>query len=236
MAARSPSTPFAPDRSRRLASVAACVLGLAIAGPAAADWLVLRDGGKVETRGPWRERGKLVVFTDAEGVLRSLRAADVDLEASGEATARAAAPAPKAPPPARREPVLVLTDDQVAHVPPEEMAAEAPAVEERPAGPAREPTAASQPRRPPPVILYSTSWCGWCRRTRTLLSRLEVPFVEKDIEASEQARAEHEAKAGPGAGVPVLDIGGKIVRGFNAEAIQSLVGRRLQPSGASPPR
>ena len=35
-----------------------------LAAPAQADWLVMTDGTRVETDGPWTERGKLVVFTD----------------------------------------------------------------------------------------------------------------------------------------------------------------------------
>lgn len=78
-------------------------LGLALAAallatPAAADWLVTLDGGRVETQGPWQVKGKLVVFTRAaEGQLASLRAADVDWAASERATAQAAEAA-QAPP------------------------------------------------------------------------------------------------------------------------------------------
>lgn len=108
-----------PHLSRRCC---AALLGLGVlvaAAPAAADWLVTRDGGRVETRGPWAVKGKLVVFTNAGGVLASLRLAEVDLERSDAATAaaRVEAEAATAPaPPAKRPPVLVLTDKDVAHV------------------------------------------------------------------------------------------------------------------------
>jgi glutaredoxin len=211
-----------PSRPSRLRPLAGILAALAVAAPARAEWLVLRDASKLETRGPWRERGKLVVFTDAAGELRSLRSSEVDLDASRAETAAAAArlraKTPPTPPPAPRPPVLVLTDEQVGHVSPSDEAAGAAA---------RQATKAA----PPPVTLYMTTWCGWCKRTRALLTRLEVPFVEKDIEASPEANAEHAAKAGPGAGVPVLDIGGKIVRGFDVERIQALVGRRLPSAG-----
>lgn len=71
-------------------------LGMAIlllataAPPAAADWLVMADGTRVETRGPWRQDGRLIVFTSADDRLVSLRASSVDLAASVEATRRAA--------------------------------------------------------------------------------------------------------------------------------------------------
>jgi hypothetical protein len=84
---------------------------LMAASPAAADWLITRAGGRVETKGPWQVRGKLVVFTPAAGPLSSLRLSEVDLEASRKATAdakaqTAAVPAPVTP----KKKLAVLTD------------------------------------------------------------------------------------------------------------------------------
>lgn len=75
----------------------------------------------------------------------------------------------------------------------------------------------------PQVILYATSWCGWCRKTRALLDELEVEYADLDIETSEQAAREYRDKAGPNAGVPVLDIAGTIVRGYDERRIRKLV-------------
>ena len=74
--------------SRAIALTLLAVLVLA-AAPASADWLVTLSSGRVETRGPWKIKGKLVVFTQADGSLASLRLADVDLNASEKATAEA---------------------------------------------------------------------------------------------------------------------------------------------------
>jgi hypothetical protein len=102
---------------RRASFAAAIVLALTAgaAGDAAADWLVTRDGSRVETRGPWEVREAIVVFTLTNGSLGSLRVADVDLDASRAASAPP--PPPPAPPPPRA-PILVLTDADVAHVGP----------------------------------------------------------------------------------------------------------------------
>jgi hypothetical protein len=100
-------------RAAVLALVAAAVLA---AVPAAADWLVTSGEDdasvRVETRGPWEVKGKLVVFHTADGQLASLRLEQVDLEASREATleaaeagrreAEAAPAAPRERPPRRR--------------------------------------------------------------------------------------------------------------------------------------
>lgn len=108
-----------------------------LAAPAAADWLVTREGGRVETRGPWKTKGKLLVFTRADGQLSSLRLADVDLAASERATAEAVAKAKEAaevkqnpPPPAeKKESRWVMTDkDFKTYTPP--VKDETPAAEE----------------------------------------------------------------------------------------------------------
>ncbi len=96
--------------TRAMAVVAA---GLAaFASAASADWLVLRDGSKVETKGGWQTRGRLIVFERLGGGLASVRADEVDLVKSDEVTATAKLPPPAAAPvtaaPVRAS-VLVLT-------------------------------------------------------------------------------------------------------------------------------
>jgi hypothetical protein len=107
------------------AQIGAAILATALlAAPAAADWLVTRDGGRVETRGPWTAKGKLVVFTRADGQLSSLRLTDVDLAASERATAEAVAKAKEAaevkppPPPEKKEARWVMTDKDFRQAPP----------------------------------------------------------------------------------------------------------------------
>jgi hypothetical protein len=87
---------------------------LAAASPAAADWLQLHDGSRVQTRGPWEVRGPRVVFTLPNGTLASVPASQVDLEASARATREALAPKPQPTPTPRRPAVLTLTDADLA--------------------------------------------------------------------------------------------------------------------------
>ncbi len=118
--------------SNCLRTVPGIFLGLlalgAAAPPAHADWLVTRDGGKVETKGPWQAKGKLVVFTRAaDGALASLRASEVDLEASAKATAEAKVQADTPPPPeAPKKKIAVLTDKDFQKPTPPAEAGEAP--------------------------------------------------------------------------------------------------------------
>ena len=99
--------------------VLALTVPAAFAPRVTADWLVTHDGREMETRGPWQEKGRLVVFTAADGTLSSIRASEIDLEASRARTEEKLAvqeqPAPP-PPVQKKAPILVLTDDDVGHI------------------------------------------------------------------------------------------------------------------------
>ncbi|RMH15898.1 MAG: hypothetical protein D6696_19500, partial [Acidobacteria bacterium] len=84
--------PHRPPPRRRRAPALALILAAALAGPTAADYLVTRGGERIETRGPWTVKGRMVIFTDARGTLSSLRLEEVDLAASEEATRAARLP------------------------------------------------------------------------------------------------------------------------------------------------
>jgi hypothetical protein len=103
----------------------------AVGSPAAGDWLVTRAGGRVETKGPWQTKGKLVVFTQTDGSLASLRLTEVDLEASRKATSEAAIQKEKAaaPEPPKKK-LAVLTDQSFRKPPAVISATQAPPAEE----------------------------------------------------------------------------------------------------------
>jgi len=103
-------------RQPTLSLLALLLLAGVVAGPARADWLVLKDGSRLETRGAWTVKGDLVVFTQKNGSLASLRASEVDLEPSRAATAESKAPAPAAKPPAPRRAVITLTEKDIPPV------------------------------------------------------------------------------------------------------------------------
>lgn len=70
---------------RRLSLLLVTLLASA---PVGADWLILKNGTRVETFGPWNEKGKQIVYTTvAEKRLVSVRASEVDLPASRQASA-----------------------------------------------------------------------------------------------------------------------------------------------------
>jgi glutaredoxin len=69
------------------------------------------------------------------------------------------------------------------------------------------------------VILYATSWCGYCRKTRALFEEQGIAYTEFDIETSDEGRRRYEALNGEG--VPVIDIGGTVIYGFDRDEIMA---------------
>lgn len=68
------------------------------------------------------------------------------------------------------------------------------------------------------VIIYSTTWCGFCKMAKNYMKQLGVEFQEKDVEQDPAAGNEAVQKSGQ-MGVPVIDIGGTIIVGFDKPAI-----------------
>jgi glutaredoxin-like YruB-family protein len=74
------------------------------------------------------------------------------------------------------------------------------------------------------VIIYSTTWCAFCKTEEQYLTKLGVSYVKKDIEEDKEAYEELMAKSGGGyQGVPVTDIAGDLVLGFDRAKIDTLL-------------
>jgi glutaredoxin len=80
------------------------------------------------------------------------------------------------------------------------------------------------------VTIYGTSWCGACRAARQYFSEHKIPFADKDIEqdpAAARELGEKAAKMGiPTDRVPVLDVRGRLLLGFDPARVQALLGDR----------
>jgi len=71
------------------------------------------------------------------------------------------------------------------------------------------------------VLMYGTSWCGYCAKARKLLDEQGITYYEYDIESSEEGYRQYKDLGG--AGVPVFQIGGKVVKGYNPSRVLKLV-------------
>lgn len=65
----------------------------------------------------------------------------------------------------------------------------------------------------PEVVIYTTSWCPYCRRAKSLLDRKGVDYLEIDVEAEPARRREMVARAGGRTSVPQIFISGRGVGG-----------------------
>jgi len=81
---------------------------------------------------------------------------------------------------------------------------------------------------PPVVTIYGTSWCGACRQARQYFTSRKIPFADKDIEHDADAARELAAKAAkmgiPTDRVPVIDVRGRLLLGFDRARIETLLG------------
>ncbi len=73
------------------------------------------------------------------------------------------------------------------------------------------PTGISAPREK--VIVYSTTWCGVCKKAKRWLQQNNISFREYDVEKSERGRRDY--KKMKGHGVPIIKIGKKRFNGFS---------------------
>jgi len=72
------------------------------------------------------------------------------------------------------------------------------------------------------VTIYSTPNCGWCKRAKEYFGEHKVYYTEKDVAADEAARNEMLSKSGQ-MGVPVIDVEGEIIVGFNEPKLAELL-------------
>ncbi|MFW5991305.1 MAG: glutaredoxin family protein [Candidatus Nanoarchaeia archaeon] len=73
------------------------------------------------------------------------------------------------------------------------------------------------------VTIYSTDSCPWCRKAEEYLEHNNISFNLKKVDNDRDAAVEMVQKSGQ-QGVPVLDIDGKIIVGFNKPEIDSSLG------------
>ena len=69
------------------------------------------------------------------------------------------------------------------------------------------------------VTIYTSPTCGWCKKTKAFLKEKGVKFKEIDVTTNEKGRDAAIEKSGQ-MGVPVIDIDGKILVGFNPVEIE----------------
>ena len=73
------------------------------------------------------------------------------------------------------------------------------------------------------IMVYSTSTCPFCIKAKQFLKDNNIEFEDIDV-AADQSKAEEMVQKSGQMGVPVLDIDGEIITGFDKEKIVQALG------------
>ena len=73
------------------------------------------------------------------------------------------------------------------------------------------------------VIIYSTPTCPYCQQAKDFFKENNVKYKDIDVSKEQSKAAEMVQKSGQ-MGVPVIDINGKIIVGFDKEEIKRALG------------
>jgi glutaredoxin 3 len=73
-------------------------------------------------------------------------------------------------------------------------------------------------KKSPNVQVYSTPTCPYCRMAKDFLKEKKVDFKDFDVNSDDKAADEMVEKSGQ-MGVPVIDIDGEIIIGFDKDKI-----------------
>lgn len=70
------------------------------------------------------------------------------------------------------------------------------------------------------ITVYTAQWCAFCHAAKQYLDKMGVEYTEKDVEKDPQYAQEAVQKSGQ-MGIPVLDIDGQIIIGFDRPRIDA---------------
>ncbi|MFH1655961.1 MAG: glutaredoxin domain-containing protein [Candidatus Omnitrophota bacterium] len=74
------------------------------------------------------------------------------------------------------------------------------------------------------VKVYSTPTCPYCIKTKAYLDEKSIKYENFDV-SSDKTKLDEMIKLSGQMGVPVLDIDGNVIVGFDKERIDSLLGK-----------
>ncbi len=72
------------------------------------------------------------------------------------------------------------------------------------------------------ITIYSTPTCHYCKLAKEYMTANNIPYTEHNVAADLAKRQEMVDKSGQ-LGVPVIDIGGKVIVGFDQEEFEAIL-------------
>lgn len=85
-----------------------------------------------------------------------------------------------------------------------------------------EPFKSSPSRRSRGVVIYTTEWCGICKKAKRYFQENKIAFQEYDVEKNEKGKKDY--KEMNGTGVPIILVGKQRMNGFSQGRFESLYG------------
>ena len=73
------------------------------------------------------------------------------------------------------------------------------------------------------VTIYTTPTCVYCKMAKAFFRERDVPYTERDVATDHDAQQEMIKKSGQ-FGVPVIDVNGQIIVGFDKARLSELLG------------
>ncbi|MBI4015435.1 MAG: NrdH-redoxin [Candidatus Aenigmarchaeota archaeon] len=69
------------------------------------------------------------------------------------------------------------------------------------------------------VKIYTTEWCGFCKAAKAFFKENKIVYREIRVDKDTKSAEDMIKKSGQ-TGVPVIEIGGKIIVGFDQPALK----------------
>jgi glutaredoxin-like YruB-family protein len=79
-----------------------------------------------------------------------------------------------------------------------------------------------KPTKQKEIIIYSTETCPYCKMVKQYFDENKIKYVDLDVSRDEKAAEEMIKKSGQ-MGVPVIDINGQIVVGFDKNELARIL-------------
>jgi glutaredoxin len=73
----------------------------------------------------------------------------------------------------------------------------------------------------PEVVLYATSWCGYCAAARRFFQDNGIAYDERDVERSAEDAATLRRLGG--VGVPLIVVGEDVIKGYDESELRSVL-------------
>lgn len=75
------------------------------------------------------------------------------------------------------------------------------------------------------VKIYTTPACPWCKKTKEWMKEKKIKYTEYNVVENKKARERMIEKSGQ-MGVPVLEIGDKIIVGYDPKGIEKALKKK----------